>query len=169
MVYKTEGDPHEDVHTKKKEAHLTACAINPVFTTVLGSFLACMVGVAVAILSDYLTRQRERQSGIVSRRREFIVFMWAWRMKMDVWYLNSGWEHHSSDFHDFIPAYKANAELIHSDFVGDEKKQFEVLMEAITSRGNRRYAYKHEEVLEAIEKLIAFVEASIHTKPRESK
>jgi hypothetical protein len=89
-------------------------------------------------------------------------------MNIDKWYLNHGWEHHASDFHDFVPAYKGQAELIHSDFTGNKKKEFEILMEAITSRGNRRYACNHEELLDAIDKLIAFVEKSLHENAVES-
>jgi predicted metalloendopeptidase len=47
----------------------------------LGGFIAATGGIIVALWSDKLTRKREHQSGIINRRREFIVFMWAWRMK----------------------------------------------------------------------------------------
>ncbi|MGD0649656.1 MAG: hypothetical protein ABSA97_00690 [Verrucomicrobiia bacterium] len=90
-------------------------------------------GLIVAFATHRLTISRDRISGKVTRKREFLRFMRAWRIEVDRTHLEpGGFARHPSSLTDSVSDFGAVAELIHGDFTGERRKKFDGLVDKIT-------------------------------------
>lgn len=115
-----------------------------------------------ALVAHKLAARRERDSGRASRKRDFLVFMSAWRKEVDMAY------------NDYEPLYKipalfnstiagfcASAETIRCDYTGHRRKEIESRISAISSfNPNQNSRDKYDPFIKAMDEIIAYVEAA---------
>jgi len=130
-------------------------AVVPILKAIgAGLFGALFVG----YIAHLLTKDRESIAGRKGRKREFLAFMQGWKMEIERLHLEiGGFARRQSAFFDGAPDFARQVELIRSDFGGRKRKNFNELAAAISSRSGGYYAYKHDELIKAIDELIAFV------------
>ena len=96
----------------------------------IGGFIAASGGIAIAFLSDWLVRKRDREAAITGRRRAFVAFMESWRHEIGREFMHEGGgglEYRESSFKDIISPFIQEAGLIKHDFTPAERKEFETL------------------------------------------
>lgn len=131
----------------------------------LGGFIAASGGIAVALWSDRLVRERERKEGIADRKRDFLAFMESWQHEIGRLFMadgGAGFEHREGSFSNVVSDFKYRAGLIKRDFTGDKRQQFETLCAAVVGWQHQSIYGKenNEKVKKAMNDLIIFVENS---------
>jgi len=120
--------------------------------------MATAGGIAVAIWSDRLTRRREAQKGIEARRRDFRAYLQMWKREIDtLHFVGAGFERWESTFFNAFPLFEGQTELIRCDFGGEKRVEFERLVATITDFGRKTQTYNHDELIKALDALIAFL------------
>lgn len=122
---------------------------------VLGGLIATFAG-------HRLTVSRDRQSGIASRKREFLKFAKAWRVEIRKPTLEGGgWGRDTGAFLDHKSEYTHWAESIRPDFSRKNRDMFNSMDSALMEIGAGKLNRKggHEYLLDTLDKLIKFVES----------
>ena len=121
-------------------------------------------GLLGAYVNDKLTKKRETQSGIVSRRREFLSFMRLWRIELENSFANAHIRIEGPDaFTETVSAFSSAAEMIRRDFSGNQRNKFEGLILAVTDCRNKHWdthKERHQQLLNAVDGITAFVDSA---------
>jgi hypothetical protein len=118
-------------------------------------------GLIGAKANDKLARSRDRESGIANRRREFLVFMRAWRKEVDMAYNDHEAIYKIPGlFGSTIAGFCASAETIRCDYTKGRRKEIESRIGAISSFSPHQNSRdKYEPFIKAIDEIIAYVDA----------
>jgi hypothetical protein len=113
-----------------------------------------------ALVAHKLAGRRERDSGRAARRREFLVFMRAWRKEVDMAYNHyDAVETIPGLFNSTVAGFCASAEAIRCDYTGHARKEIESRISAISGFSpNQNSRDKYEPFIKALDEIIAYVE-----------
>jgi len=124
------------------------------FISVGGGLLGGLIAVYVGHL---LTVGRDRQAGVSSRRREFLMFLKSWRAAILEKRLQSGgWAYDASAFYELKPDCAALAESVRGDHGKSNRNAFDALEKAII---DSKTTGSPPEAVKAIDKMIEFIES----------
>jgi hypothetical protein len=115
-----------------------------------------------ALVAHKLAARREQDSGRAARKREFLVFMRAWRKEVDTAYNDYEAIYRLPGlFNSTIAAFCASAETIRCDYTGHRRKEIEERISAISRFSpNQNSRDKYEPFIKAMDEIVAYVDAA---------
>ena len=123
--------------------------------------IATFAGVLAVFITNRLNIDRERISGIRTRKRAFLAFLESWKHEIGRTYLVSGgFDIKESVFKDVVSSFIYESRLIKCDFPVSKRKGFDDLCVALIGWNHKGISCgeENEKAQKEIDDLIAFVE-----------
>jgi hypothetical protein len=129
---------------------------NDIILEAIKLILAGIIGGLIgARANDRLTRNRERESGVANRKRDFLAFMAQLKAQAMVTHITEFGEFYANK----IPNLRHSSELIAGDFHAGKRADFEVLVAAACDLTEKDIYNPNnkQEIMARVEEIIAFV------------
>ena len=126
------------------------------------AFAGMAGGLLGAYINDRLTRKRENESGVSTRRRDFLTFMHSWRKAAEgIVSRYDAIDHFPGWFIENIPGFCGFAETIRADFTDERRNKFEGFTSTISDSNwkNKCNPDEYKKWLKIVDELIVFVDS----------